>query len=430
MMQITGELPQMARSLELISPWIGIVNAFRKAHLLHSDPAIVAYSATTADAGALTDSFKHLASGAGLTWSDAFLATMGEAVERYSSSFYKKESLRFCSANDLPAGSFIAPESFALFAEQQYEMPGFPFSRFNRDLPVHWDEAMDLVDGRYKYVPAAFLYMPFGADPNPITEQISTGFAVHSDPYLATLSAICEVIERDSFMIAWANRLPLPRLHITGGLKQFVDSILPANFELSLLDMTTDLGVPSVMGIMKGTHDYGDFIVVCAAARPDMFSAAQKTVIELSQSIPYFRNLLEQDRTFEDFSEVKTFADHSVFYLKRKDLWDVFDPFFESSPSVIVPEPLLAPPAEKLLQLVKALDAHGHPVMVKDKTTPDIQAAGYRLVRAVCPGLIHLNGTYGQYYLGGKRIYEVPRRMGFNITNTYETLNHLPHPFP
>lgn len=429
-MDIIGVNSQIARSLSVISPKIGLVNMLRKAHLQQSDPDMVAYSAVTADAGVMTDSFQHLAGGAGLTWKDAFLATIGEAVERYASSFYDRDKLRRARANDFAIDEIIAPERYALFAPEQYARPDFKFAPFTRDLELHWDTTVDLVDGRTKYVPASFLYMPFRIDPHPISEQISTGFAVHSDPYRAMLSAIFEVVERDAFCIAWMNMLDLPKLKIDGELKQFVDAIIPGHFDLHLLDMTTDIGLPSIVGIMRGRHDFGDFVVVCASTRADYMSAAKKTIIELCQAVPYFRNLLEQEKDFEEFSSVRTFSDHSLFYLRRKDLQPIFDKWFDSRPSLSVTAQPEQEPQVQLRQVIRTFADHGYTILAKDKTTPDLAEAGFTLVRAVCPGFVHLNGTYGQYYLGGERLYDVPARMGHNVHNSFDTLNHLPHPFP
>lgn len=429
-MEIVGLNPQIARSLSVVSQKIGLVNVFRKAHLQHSDPNIVAYSASTADAGVLTDSFVHMAGGAGVTWQDAFLATIGEAVERYASSFYDKRALRKAKASDFAPDDLIQPERYALFAPEQYARPDFKFAPFTRDIEVHWDTAVDLVDGRTKHVPAAFMYMPFRADDQAISEQISTGFAVHSDPRRALLSAIFEVVERDAFMISWMNMLDLPKLRIEGELRTFVDAIIPSHFDLHLMDMTTDIGLPSVMGILRGRQDFGEFIVVCASTRADYMSAAKKTIIELCQSVPYFRNLLEQEKDYTDLSAVRSFVDHSLFYMHRKDLWPVFDKWLTTRPTVAVASQPEQEPQVQLKQVVRTFADHGYTILAKDKTTVDLAEAGFRLVRAVCPGFVHLNGSYGYYYLGGERLYDVPRRMGHDVRNSYATLNQLPHPFP
>lgn len=431
-MRVTGTSSVLFRALEVISPRIGIVNHILRAHGQTVDANIVAYSATAANPGAFTHGTVHLSGGAGVTWQDAFLATIGEALERYGSTFYRTDKLVRARARDLPPGRTIHPSRYALFADQQYERPGFRFVRFTEDIELYWDTATDLIDGIDKFVPATFIYMPYNADPQPISEQISTGFAAHTHPWQAVERAICEVIERDAFTIAWTNLLPLPRLRLKGELEDLAARLLPAHCELCLLDMTTDIAVPGTVGLLKGKLDFGEFIAVCAASRPYMDEAVRKTLIELCQAIPYFRALLAEEHDYSDFNNVRKFVDHSLFYLYRKDLWHVFEPWFATEPTEEVPIPSQreTDPRKRVKMLVSALKQHSYNVLVKDKTLSDVQDDGFYLVRAVCPELIHLNGTYGEYYLGGKRLYETPRKMGYDISNTYETLNHLPHPFP
>ena len=429
-MKILGGNTQIAKSLSLISPKLGLLQGLHRAHIQNSDPNVISYSTTTADARVFTDSFTHLAGGAGLGWKNAFLATVGEAVERYGSSFYQVDRMMNKAACEFNGGEIVPIDKYALFAPQQYEQDDFPFVPFTKDLPLHWDQAFDIVEQKQKYVPAIFLYMPFQADEKPIAEQISTGFAVHSDLQLATLSAIFEVAERDAFSISWLNMLELPKIRIEGELRELVNNIIPKHLEIHLLDMTTEVGVPSVVGILKGDQDFGDFIAVCACARYDLFSATEKTIIELCQSVPYARLLKEQDRKFDRYEEVQTFADHSLFYLYRRDLWPIFDKWLDAKPTISVKREKPVAPIEQINGLKKKFAQHDIPILLKDKTTNDLDEAGFRLVRAVCPGMIHLNGTYGNYYLGGKRLYSAPAAMGYDVRNTYETLNHLPHPFP
>ena len=79
------------------------------------------------------------------------------------------------------------------------------------------------------------------------------------------------------------------------------------------------------MGILTGKHDYGELIVFCAASRFTLLEAAKKTALELCQSVPYHRYLLRDDRDYSKYENIKTFEDHSIFYVTRPDLWKNFD---------------------------------------------------------------------------------------------------------
>lgn len=432
-MQISGPHAQAARSTRLVSRKLGIIREFRRGHNQPFDPRIVSYSGTTCDPRAFSDdALLHQAGGAGLDWMPAFLATIGEGVERYGSGFYRKDFLVRSTARALrEAGrEIVGPDDLALFHPEQYKREGFPFAPFTEDLEIYWESMRDLATGEDVLCPAVCVYMPFRADPVFISEQISTGFAAHGDPVRAALGGLFEVVERDSFMIAWMNQLPLRKLRLSGALGDLVSSVVPEHFKVHLLDMTTDTGLPSVLGVMRGEHDFGPFIAVCAATRFTMFEAARKTLIELCQSIPYYRSLVDDDRSFERFEDVRTFADHGVFYIKRPDLAGVFDPWIEAPQEIEVPYEADPEPLHQLNEVVRRFSRQKRRILVRDKTTPDLEGAGFSLQRVVIPGMIHLNGDYSAYFLGGARLYDAPQLMGHDVQRTFETINKLPHPFP
>ncbi|MDR3143165.1 MAG: hypothetical protein LBU37_15780 [Tannerellaceae bacterium] len=71
----------------------------------------------------------------------------------------------------------------------------------------------------------------------------------------------------------------------------------------------------------------------------------------------------------------------------------------------------------------------GYNVLVKDLTTPDVNEAGLYCLRIIVPQLLQLGGAYPFYFLGGKRMYSVPKQLGYELNN-FENLNIYPHPFP
>ncbi|MCT6745079.1 YcaO-like family protein [Riemerella anatipestifer] len=435
-MRVQSNISQIQRAIDLISDQIGIVQNIGKSAMFNSDPRVIGYAAFNCQTERLgAESYAGLSGGCGFDWESAFLSAIGECVERYSPAFYDEKTLLESSYNDLVNKEFnaIEPHKFALFHKQQYAEEKFPFVEFNKETIVHWVETYDLINNKKILCPASFIYMPFKKDKNNISEQISTGYGAHSDYNKALLNALFEVIERDSFMISWMNLLDIPKIKIDKELKCFVDDILPSHFELHLFDMTTDIKVPSVFGILKGSHDFGDFIAFSAATRITYKEAIKKTILELCQSVPYFRFLLEENknRFFNDYSEIRTFQDHSVFYTKRKDKWEIFDRWLNKVPDMSIDfmdgKKFLE---EEVIEYIKEqFREKGYNILVKDITTEDVYKSGFKVIRVVCPELIHLNGTYGQYYLGGNRLYKTPKKMGY-LEKSFSELNLMPHPFP
>ena len=96
------------------------------------------------------------------------------------------------------------------------------------------------------------------------------------------ISGLLEIIERDSFMIMWYNSLSLPRLDIleTPVSEQFKELLDPSKFTLSVVDTTSDIGIPSAFGLLT-TRD--GKVSVGGSARLSMEDAVRKTLMEISQ---------------------------------------------------------------------------------------------------------------------------------------------------
>ena len=71
----------------------------------------------------------------------------------------------------------------------------------------------------------------------------------------------------------------------------------------------------------------------------------------------------------------------------------------------------------------------GYNVLFKDLTTPDVSELGFYSIKVFIPQLIQMSGVYPLYFHGGKRLYEVPKIMGYH-SHDYDNLNIYPHPFP
>ena len=86
---------------------------------------------------------------------------------------------------------------------------------------------------------------------------------------------------------------------------------------------------------------------------------------------------------------------------------------------------------QNIRTLVDKLDQKDLNVVVKDLTTVDVDEAGFKVIRAVVPGMQPLDVNHARRYLGGKRLYEVPCQMGLKSQPlTEEELNPFPHMFP
>lgn len=427
---------QLIKSNKIISSELGIISHTIKLPRMYSDPKLINFGIWPCDTLHLgAEKFEGRSGACNDGWDMAILATIGETIERYTPIFSPGDGI---SASYKELGKrAVHPSEYALFHEKQHPVfkeRGYNVIPFDEDVPVTWVPTIDLVDSAETYCPAQFLYMPFTKDRRYITAGNSTGLAAHTNYYKAILNAMYECIERDSFVITWHNNIVPPKIKITKEIKEYLHSRFPPHYEWHLFDITYDLETPTVFGICMGESDFGKFVAVGSATRGTIGEAAQKVIQEIGQTAPYFRWLLGERRDWaptDDFNDLLTFSDHSIYYLKRLDQWGVFDRWVNQAENKVIDffEPDTRTDVDKIKDMLRVFRKKGYNVLLRDLTTVDTRQLGFYSLKVYIPQLIQMAGGYPFYFLGGKRVYDVPELMGYGRLD-FDTLNKYPHPFP
>ena len=149
----------------------------------------------------------------------------------------------------------------------------------------------------------------------------------------AILSSIFEIIERDSIMIMWHNKLSLPKISLE-------KSSLPTKafeffqkkfryFDLSrvhCINVTSDIGIPTIFTVITGDgSDTEPAMAVGAACRLDPVECLFKSVMEAMQTYAWAR-YLKKEKTIEKDElgqfRVSGFDKHVQRYTKEENLDD------------------------------------------------------------------------------------------------------------
>jgi len=427
------DLVTLRRGLKLVSPLVGIITSVGKVPYLNYDPKIIGYGITACNTTCFgMQRYSGRSGGAGYSWEQAMLTTIGEVVERYCPAFYDLKKLKHGSFRELSKKA-IHPDEFALFHDSQYQKENFPFIRFEENTELYWTEGWDITTGDIKLIPSSLIHMPWHVKEAPIGYPTSTGLAGHVDFYDAILTGLYEVIERDAFVITWLQELDMPKLYISPEISEYLYSIFPKHYEFHFFDITLDIPVPTIWGICFGEEEFGKFVSVGTATRSTFSSALKKVIKEIGQTIPYFRHFLKkrENWAFENFEDVKSFEDHSLLYTKQRDLLNVFNKWIMNEPSKEIEfhNDRKINSKEEIKRIAAIFDVKGYKLLVVNLTSSDIREAGFHCVKVISPPLIQLGGVYEYYFLGGKRIYEVPAILGKKV-KIFEDLNKYPHPFP
>lgn len=426
-----------------VDPLTGIAAYVVEAEMDRGDPAVFIVAARTADIRAygFPQGVASDGSGAGLTYGQAYGAAVGECVERYAFSVVHPEDLVFGSWRTLDAAGFnpIPPERWALFDPSQQISP--PFVPFDRDTPLGWVEADSLSQRRPCLVPACLVYMPY---PMPFRTQgeaviapaISTGGACARSRAEALLKGLCELVERDAFMIVWRNRLPCPRVRIDTDsplYDLFARVFARPGLEYALFYTTLDLGIPSFLGVLIDRREGPPTAIVGGAAHPDPVQAALKTLVETVQGLKW--KDLQRGAMYPiepGYRNVRSFDDRMKLYALNPAMLRAFDFLFDAPAEVPlsrIPSPDTGDVRRQLRACVQQITDRGLEVLAVDITPVDVASCGYHVVKVLVPELETMEGDHLLPFLGGRRWREVPQRL-FGRTPTLADINPDPHPYP
>jgi ribosomal protein S12 methylthiotransferase accessory factor len=411
--------PQPRSGMEPVPPYLAVAN------LAHFDFRM-------AEPG------DRVGAGKGPTEDEAIAAAIGEAVERYC-AFQWDPARTFVARWEEVALAAISPPEFVLYSDAQYRSKGWRYRRWTEADETAWIHGSELPSARQIAVPASLVYL---VHPPPRVEDYfssstSNGLAAGSTLPRAILAALCELMERDAFLVAWMNRLPAIELDLpaSGELAARLHRHYARfSVEIRAFVLPSDLPATTVAALSIDPHSGRPAHVVGLGCHPDPEVALRKALFELCQGRP------AEARRYADkpphgrltrYEDVKTLDDHSAF-LSMPEHFAEFQFLWRDGQLARIADfanPSTGDAEQDLDHCVRSLTEAGHRVAWIDLTLPDIAESGIHAVRAVVTGLQPIHFGHGQERLGGQRLFELPVKLGLATRATsVDELNPCPHP--
>jgi thiazole/oxazole-forming peptide maturase SagD family component len=376
----------------------------------------------------------------GLTFDDARAAEALAILEGLERLF----GLGYCDPRRVVTARYsdvestaLDPRRFPLYADYQYDDPAFKVRRFDPSASMDWLCGVRVVDDEPVLVPRELTFAPRSG--LPIYRANSSGAACHSSLVRAILNGLYECIERDALMLAWFNRLSLPRLTMNSGRDpwQIRETFASLGFRITHVDLTNDLAIPVVLAVLEDEREKNFFMVTMATAptREALLEKLYKELFHFSYPLLIHGDEYRTAVTrAQDPSRVVTMADHVCFYQSRRKIEHAA---FLTSSTEERPFGALALPDDEpraaeteLRRLVNRLHQCGYDVVVVDCSAPALRQVGLHVVKVLVPGLQPLHGGHRYRVLGGRRVFEAARLMGYaDRDRTPEELNPWPHPY-
>ena len=404
----------VARHRKHVSPLSGVVSRLERmeANLPLNNSFLAAHN-FSAPASTVDDLRAGLSGGSfgkGSTSEQGEASALMEAIERYSGIYQGNEIRVMRRFTDFAPSEAILPNDVLLFSDAQYRRalvaageghdvtPMAP--PFNPSAEIEWSPVWSLRDERFKYLPTSFLYFFYNGESAPAgrIHADSNGCAAGNTLEEAIVQGFLELIERDSYAIWWYNRVQRPQVD----LSQFDDSYirdLQTQFAATgrrvwMLDITSDLGIPSFVAISHATEGERELIEFGSGSHFDARIAALRSLTELNQFLSLgLTGGRDPGSASHDAAAPLNLRGHP--YLTPSDeaplQLDLSSKFATLDTRA------------QVMACVNLVKQSGLDFLVLDQTRPDIEVP---VVRVVVPGLRHF---YRRFAPG--RLYDVPVKL-------------------
>ena len=400
----------VARFRKHVSPLTGVVTRLERieADLPMNTNFFAAhnFSAPAQNVDQLRDGLSGGSFGKGSTAEQAEASALMELIERYSGIFQGDEIRVTRRFTDFAPGDAIRPNDVLLFSEAQTradrqgstddsgDSHGAP-APFDSSARTEWSPVWSLRDGRFKYLPTSLLYF-FYSGPAAFHAD-SNGCAAGNTLEEAIVQGFLELVERDAYAIWWYNRSQRAEVDLSHFNDSYVrdlhSQLAATGRKLWVLDVTSDLGVPTYVAILHWMQNGHENIEFGSGAHFDKRIALLRTLTELNQflSIGLMGGGTGEKPSLDGVAPLRL-QEH---------------PFL--TPSGVEPntEATIGSPdntRDQVLACVEIARRAGLDFLVLNQTRPDVEVP---VVRVIVPGLRHFYRRFGP-----GRLYDVPVKLG------------------
>ena len=422
--------PVIENALRFISENTNLIKGIYKHVSYNDEPKLYGYSVSfknnygtadgEADAGGLSFNQKR-----------ALIRALGEAIERFSLGNNNEKKFIHKTFHDLVKlhKSALDPKTFILFPHKNNYIRNLELSK------LHWVEGKFLSSHKKVLVPAQIVYTPYAYQSSEpvLSFPISTGAAAGTNISEALYRGICEVVERDSFMIAYLNKIPSPHINLSSMNEQPIPNIVETfrryNLELIVLDLTTNLQIPAFAAIILDRTGIGPAVSVGLKAGFNTSDTILGAIEEAQMVRFYTRDKVSYKTSFKKNNEITTIEERAHFWspismIKQLDFWLNRKTYKNNCAQT------LKSSKDYLRKTVTLLDKRGIDIIYVDITDKLVKKYGFTVVKVIIPQLqpLYLDERYP--YIKKDRIYITPVEMGYyQKPKQKNLLNKIPHPF-
>jgi ribosomal protein S12 methylthiotransferase accessory factor len=320
----------------------------------------------------------------------------------------------------------IDPRSIIKFHPAQYRIKGFPFKPFDEALKYAWTKGYDEISGSMVYILADHVYFPYFPKTPYYCYANSSGVAAHPEKQKAIEISTLELIERDSFMIAYLTRLPFPTIQektLPGSIRKRIRELQKNRFRVWIKNHTLDF--TPVICVIAQSEEF-TYTPCASCASFDVEYAIDHAFMEVEALI--LARLENGPPKPIKPHEVIWPLDHGKLYGQK--LYFHRADFLIYGHRTIPFKEVGKGSAKTWNELIDRFSKRGWHIFTVPLHLSKEQYGNDKLhiIRSIIPGLVPMTFGFRQEPVGMKRIYVVAKELG-GREFSYRELTKFPHPF-
>lgn len=411
------------KMFETLSSKIDIFQNVQRQPFFNDEPKLYDFSTAYCSLDKNSKKITDFGGGIDQNKEKALLKSVGEAVERYCISIPQKNVLS--SVNNLKPKA-INLDNFVDFTNKQLKNINFHKFTRNKNTKFWWTTGYSLPNFEKILVPSQLTSVPYKfVKEKIIRDPITTGAALSTSLGGSIYRGICEIVERDAFMITYLNKLKRKSVDLDKSgveIKNLNHLYSKYNLELHIIDISTDLDIPSMMGLVIDRTGIGPAISVGLSADIDPVIAAIKAAQEAIHSRPWYRKLMNVNIYNHDLN---SFDGRAMYWVNPKMIKKI--DFLINNQSIVLKKRTVSLSMKnKIDYVLEKLNQHKFEIFFVNKTEKIIEENGFFVTMTIIPKLVPLYLDENYKYLGNPRLKEVPKKLGYNTPDNFYS---IPHPF-
>lgn len=439
----------------LIDKKLGPIKEVNRLNNLIEEPKDLAiYSAVVNDISLYLNWRPDLV-GSGTSFSEkvAFNAAVGELVERYCGNFVPNELYKKNIA-EMNNENFLNPNIMYQFTKDQFNTKGFPFSVYENDEEIEWVYGMSLTENKKYWIPAEFVFLNYSLYRKKIYKQrpiLLSGIAAGVGITNATISALLEIIERDTTMLWWIGRQSQLNIIVNKNsrvYKKILQSLhnslkiewylLPSDFEVYTVACLLEDFKNHIYTVGFATRFDAELSLEKSAAEAFQLRRFSLDLLNIESPIwnnPKYQSILGLKKYREDRKYSQSFASdwsnmtsllHNVQYFLDKSAWENTRKRFISKKFIELKKLRLIKTPNKINYLINEFKQNKISAYLVDVTTDDIRQTGLKVVRVISPEACP-NMPTAYPMLANKRLLKVAKGNKGVMEEDMFDLSPLPH---